>query len=538
MTMKFAISEAGAFDALIDEFYRVWLRYHPDLSLHLGIEDYAGLLPAIDEDDVGALLSWLESFLVALEELDFASLDEDRQLDWQVACGAVQTEHYEWLEHDWRRRDPGRFLPLPLIRQLSLRTDSASEHALSELLHWLPEHLRHARTLLAQVPELVSRLALAAALEQVQIGESFLRQLGSIPRQDRPPSFKSRHQRLCATAEEAVKSYRDFLSRELAPQASGTTGVGEACYRRRWTRQQQLPFDPGKLAGWLEAQRGSAEQRPQPHGGRTEPKPGFPVAEAFVVEGEQPGLANAICQRLRQGILEADLYSLPDRSLGFRLGFLGPPPLAAERCYWAPKPPTEAAILFLPQEGSGADDLFRLLLDTGWTGTHLLVNAVEEAGRSLPRRAHVPPGLMDGWRLYLRRLLWQAGVFAEGREADLVLEEDLAARVEAWVDLGLHSGQLCYRAAIEVLCGKLGWERPRADRRLTAILAEPTRAAATLVTADLIQHGAEELVSTGILSARRYHDDLLQQGPIALPLALRRIYGEETWGNIFGRLEY
>lgn len=526
MTMKYVMSEANAFDALIDEFYRVWLRYHPDRSLNLGIEDYAGLLPAIDEDDVGALLSWLESFLVALEELDFAALDEDRQLDWQIAYGAVQTEHYEWLEHDWRRRDPGRFLPLPLIRQLSLRTDSASEHALAELLHWLPEHLRHARTLVAQIPELVSRLALAAALEQVQIGESFLRQLGPIPRQDRPPSVKARHQRLCATAEEALKSYRDFLSRELAPQASGTTGVGEVCYRRRWTRQQQLPFHPDQLAGWLEAQRGSAAE------------PEASLSEEVIAEGEQLSLASSICQRLRQGILEADLYSLPSRSLGFRLGFLGPSPLASERCYWAPKPATEAAILFLPQEGTGTDALFRLLLDTGWTGTHLLVNAVEEAGESLPRRAHVPPGWVDGWRLYLRRLLWQAGVFTEGGEADLVLAEDLAARVEAWVDLGLHSGQLSYRAAIEELCGKLGWERPRADRRLAAILAEPTRAAATLVTADLIRRGAEELVSTGVLSARQYHDDLLQQGPIALPLALRRIYGEETWDNIFSRLEY
>ena len=78
------MSEAAAFDALLEEYYPVWLRFHPESAQAVGDYRFADRFRAADDDDIGALLSWLESLLVSLEELDFGALDGDRQLDTAI----------------------------------------------------------------------------------------------------------------------------------------------------------------------------------------------------------------------------------------------------------------------------------------------------------------------------------------------------------------------------------------------------------------------------------------------------------------------
>ena len=103
---------AAAFDELISEYYKVWFRFHPLAAIFAGVTGYEGLLEADGDDDIGALASWLSNLLVGLEELDFAALDPDRQLDMQLLFGAAMVEHRILLECDWRHRDPAKYLPL------------------------------------------------------------------------------------------------------------------------------------------------------------------------------------------------------------------------------------------------------------------------------------------------------------------------------------------------------------------------------------------------------------------------------------------
>jgi len=104
------MSEQEAFDAIVAEFYPVWLRYHPEIALAVGLSDFGDRLPAADDDEVGALGVWLESLILALGELDGACLDADRRLDLQLLQATVRAEYRERLVRDWRHLDPIRFL--------------------------------------------------------------------------------------------------------------------------------------------------------------------------------------------------------------------------------------------------------------------------------------------------------------------------------------------------------------------------------------------------------------------------------------------
>ena len=110
------------FRALSREFYQVWLRFHPVAAVDAGESGYETLLPAIHDDEFGALASWLESLLTGLEGIAPAGLNEDLRTDLRILCGEAEVEHHALMEQDWRYRDPVRYLPVRAIRQLVLHT--------------------------------------------------------------------------------------------------------------------------------------------------------------------------------------------------------------------------------------------------------------------------------------------------------------------------------------------------------------------------------------------------------------------------------
>jgi len=50
-----------AFGPWSASFYEVWFRFHPERAIEAGVSGFEGRLPAFDDDDVGALTSWLET---------------------------------------------------------------------------------------------------------------------------------------------------------------------------------------------------------------------------------------------------------------------------------------------------------------------------------------------------------------------------------------------------------------------------------------------------------------------------------------------
>jgi len=217
--------EAAEFDALRAEFYQGWFHYHPERAVLAGVP-VTGRLLLEDDDDLAALRAWLEELLLGLDELEFAALDADRQLDWELMAGAARVEHRELAHRDRCRRDPLHCLPSAALARLTRAPTAALLGTLARLLDEIPEHLRQSQARLRFLAaDLAPPLVRVAARESQHWCES----LRVLARGSWLHRYGQGHPDLGVALESAalaLAGYAHCLTDELAPRAQGLLGCG------------------------------------------------------------------------------------------------------------------------------------------------------------------------------------------------------------------------------------------------------------------------------------------------------------------------
>lgn len=523
--------EAGAeLDALADELYAVWLRYHPDLAQAVGLRPTRGWLPPLDDDDLAALCSWLESAILGLDEIDFEALDPDRQVDFELMLGAARVEHAELLDPDWRRRDPGRFLPVAEIYRLTLDPPETLRAPLAELLAAIPERLRHAQALLRAQSAQLAPLLVRAAAREAERGRCYLRDLIRAPWLQERCAGVSELETLAESARTALAGYRDFLSDDLVPRARGALGGGVARLRRRLRYLHFMDADPAALAAALTRALRETEAALESLPERAEPPPG----DLSYPRVERLALHRRIGEALARELEASALATLPRAPL--RVAAAPPCPWhgAREAVYLAG---TESATLFIPalvppETGETLAQVRERCLSDGWCGSHLLFWSAPQQARRLVRRVANGTSLGAAWTLDLSvRLAERAGDPARLRDALVRRRERLQL---ARLDLDLHGAGIAGEAALE-RAQSLGLDPRSAESAVVRIALAPGDALAGALGLSLLQ--AARARAAG-LDARAFNDRLLSQGPIPLPLAIARAFGEarleQSWAAVLG----
>lgn len=537
------MSDATVLDPLLEEFYPVWLRFHPEFAPPTEEGDIVFHPAALDDDDVGALMALLESFIVALEELDFSGLDADRRMDLRLAFGSAQIEHCELLTRDWRHRDPLRFLPVRTLHELTLKRPSRFER-LELLLEQVPSHLRYARTQLTTLPALVNRICLAAALEEAEAGIPFLRQLAGSPLVPKYCRDPGQFREACHSAAHAVESYRDFLLEDLAPVASGGLGVGTEHYLRLLRQRHFLSLGLERLRARLETLADGLEERAVAKAVELLGEPSLErlaaaLARVQPLSGrERVEQCERDCARLARIARERDWLTLPEEPLRVTEKSSCLRPGLGEIDYLAPSlPDAPAGRLLLPPLAPGAEESrLRILVravEAGPLGLHLLENRSLAPESRWPRRVHRSAGMRGGWRFHVHRLLAAPGGALSVEEGAALSLVNLAAARLALLDLDLHTQDLSYQAAAQRLRSIPGFPEGRADTELTRLSRHPADRLASAVGGLLIEY-AQEAVCMGpdALSLRGFHDRLLGCGQVPLPLIIHRQFGETLWRQV------
>jgi uncharacterized protein (DUF885 family) len=533
------MSDAAQFDALLEEFYPVWLRFHPDRAEALGDLRFVDRYGAADDDEIGALISLLESLLVSLEELNFAGLDPDRQLDAQLILGACRLEHQLLLESDWRHRDPLRFLPLRRLHWLSLRRTEGLGEILVPLLDGMPEYLRHARSQLSTVPGLVSRISLAAALEEIEAGIPFLAGLAGLPEVHRSSRSLAQVRGAAERAAEALADLGDYMGRELAPSAWIGLGVGEERYRCLLRQRHFLPWDPEVLRRLVERSLESLERSllsVAPQLGATDIS-GLEArlaARERLAGAERLAAAGEVCERLRTLAAAQGLASLPAAALRVAEKPSCVRPGLGELSY-LPASGGGAQVLLAPLpvgEGETSLELLNRCLDAGWLGLHLLHGDRGDGAASLTRKLNPSVQFLDGWRIYVRGLMVSGGWLDGPEEAAALLLHNRAQMQRALLDLDLHISGVSYEEAVQRMQTLPGMSRERANFALTQMCREPGDAVAGAAGALLLDGLRVRMEDLGESHLGSLHDRLLGQGPVALPLVVRRAFGEPAWQEL------
>jgi uncharacterized protein (DUF885 family) len=535
------MSEAdAAFDALADEFFSVWFRYHPDVAAEAGVGGFERLLPAQSDDEVSALGGWLESLIVALEELDYGSLDAGRRIDLQLMFSAARVEHEELLEHDWRHRDPLRYLPVGEIFQLTLRQPEDIRDALAGLMRQVPLYLRRAQTLLRSMAELIAPESLAAAVDEAERGRCYLRELTASFWLRRHCHGWSEIEGLVDGACDAFAAYGESLRGEIAERAAGRLACGEEHLRFLLRHRHFMELDTDSVRSLLgeELARADAELADACADMGLTPDGALSHLDASVVDaGRRLEICRSEAGRLEGFLRQTGLFAIPDAPLRISERPACPRPLRFGADY-VPDRTKGAGTFFLGEaSGEGRGESLAALrgrcLDKTWGGAHLLAFAAGEAGWRLPRRLCGGASLVDGWRLYLRERLDDLGYLEPDDRLLALLQRQWAIR-RALLDLDLHRGAVDGDQALAGLEGI-----PGADRVSLARLARRPGDALAAVLGWLAIARARDLAMRregGDFTESGFNDRLLSQGRIPVPLIIGAELGQDAWQDIGGGL--
>ena len=544
---------ARDFDELVREFYDVWFRFHPERALEVGVSGYEGEFGAVDDDDIGALESWLESLIVGLEEIDYGALDDDRRIDLEILFGACQEEHHQLLEQDWRHRDPLRFLPFRVLHQLVLTPQIELRNGLGVCLSRIPEYMRHARSQLSSFPELIPHPWVEAALLEGRHGLEYLTALRDSALVRRICKNPTEIQGLCDDALAALTDFLHYLEEEVEHRAQGAIGCGEARFRQILQQRHFLTTEPGRLQVLVDALFESCEEELQAlaleHTGDRDPLAWLEEMHlrSPLAQGDMLEFAREHSRKVSGFLQETGALSLPPRS---RLKILEAPgdlqPGSCSPDYVAPAPgdPDLVGIVYLNLEGCSVSarlpaGLTGQCIRNGWTGRHLqqVAAASSPDAGSLIRRLNRSASMGVGWPLYAEQLMHDLGFTVLPEESFVRLLERARRLQLARVDIGIHTGAMDAEQALRMLDGLPGMSPRQTAIALMEVSRRPGSAVAGVVGWRIIEEARACLeAGDGEFDLCAFHDRLLAPGPIAAPLLISRRFGAPLWEAVKERL--
>jgi hypothetical protein len=146
------------------------------------------------------------------------------------------------------------------------------------------------------------------------------------------------------------------------------------------------------------------------------------------------------------------------------------------------------------------------------------------------RRRFSTPFLVEGWALYWEMLEWDLG-WARGpadRLGMLFWRKHRAARIG--VSLGFHLGQMTPEEMIELLVEGVGHERQNAVAEVRRYIGEgysPLYQCGYMIGGLQLRALAQELIQSGQMSPREFHDAVLRQNSIPIELLRAALTGRK-----------
>lgn len=539
---------AANFDEILQTYYHAWFRYHPEAAVEVGVPGYADKLTPYDDDDMGALRTLHEEILGSIDELNTGELDPDRRIDCQVVYGAAFIELEELFEEDWRRRDPGGFLPINAIYQLTVRPVEDFADALLSRLDAISNYLRGARQFLSEKPETIPPVWLDSAVTEARRGVEYLRSLPNDPKVMLEAKKLRGMEGRIGAANEALLGYADFLETEISPRAKGDF----ACRKKRFEHLLQyrhfLDIDTDRLHQFgqdlfEQTQRELKDVCRELHGDDDL------AAMTARIQADHPASGHLLAayreqmQAAREFVGERGLVSLPEAE---RLDVVETPvflrhqiPFAA---YMEPPPNDPAQHGYYYVTPADTEELLREHNNPGlmhtcvheaWPGHHLqFVTAnLNPVSRGLPRLLNPSATLYEGWALYCEQMMHDEGFLDRPEQRFILLKDRLWRALRIIIDVEIHTRGVSLDEAAARMVKHLGFPKAQAMADLTWYSQAPTVPLGYATGWALINAVRDRvrLGEQGDFTLRSFHDRLLSTGSVALPLAIQRVFGKEVW---------
>ena len=536
------------FDELCQQFYHSWFRYHPEAAVDVGVYDFADQLRSYEHDDIGALIVLDQKMLSALDELNPDDLDESRQVDYRIIRGAVAVELHDLEENDWRYRNPLDYIPVNAIYQLMIHPGGKVHQSIERRLEHIPEYLRGAKLMLSQYPERVVPEWTETARDMALSGYNFIRNLGKHPLMAVKFANPARLQPLYDAASAALKDFASYLDTEVLPQAKGKFASGHYRFNRLLNDRHFLATDENKVLGFgkrlAEETEKALLQQSKVICGEED------VAKALAkVTANHPEAAHLLeayrnkMQAAHAWLEKADIVTLPQKqSLKVQQTPVFMRDVIPFAAYEPPMPHDEEQrglyyVTTVEDEALLAEhNNFSIDLTSvheAFPGHHLqFVIANQHTGDNVTRLINASASMYEGWALYCEQLAFEQGFYDEKEHHFIMLRDRLWRALRVIIDVKIHTGQMTLEQAADLLVEKLGFDLSQAKSEIAWYCSAAATPLCYAIGREIILRTRDKIDVSDKEKLKTFHDQLLSQGSIALPLIIETVFGEEVWQSV------
>jgi uncharacterized protein (DUF885 family) len=227
------------FNQLADQYLRGYYAFYPTQATALGLHEYDSQLESRSPDAMASEVRRLRATLAQLARINPAVLTPDARYDYLVLTSHARGQLLELQDIRMWQRDPNIYsrLSIASVDSILKRNYAPIEQRLDAVLareREITRLLNEGRANLDQPPRIYTEIALAQARGSVDYFARTVPQLlehagGVRLSAARRAQFEATNQ----TAIEALRSYADWLERELLPRSTGQFAIGEENYRRK-----------------------------------------------------------------------------------------------------------------------------------------------------------------------------------------------------------------------------------------------------------------------------------------------------------------
>lgn len=520
----------GPTSELADEIFR----FHADLDALQ--RRYPNRLSEVRHDRISAFFS---ERLEQLHAWEFESLSPDGQLDFVLWRNYLEKESAQLRTAAEQREEMRPLIPfaeriVSLDDSLRDFTPLDPERAAEELNDLRKEVARAQESVAAQAPkQSVAYRSARAVSELLEIMKHWYDFYN-----DYDPLFTWWCSKPYDELRSALTAYRKHLLEKVVGVAEDdtTTIIGDPIGREallRELRSELIPYTPEELVEIAEKEYAWCEQEML----KASRELGYGddwhaalehVKRQHVAPGEQPALILDLALEAIRFLEERDLITIPELAKETWRMEMMPPHRQLESPFFLGG---EAIIVSFPTASMSHEAKLMSMRGNNRhfaraTVHHELIPGHHLQGfmtqRYRPyRRLFSTPFWTEGWALYWEFLLWDKGfaTTSEDRIGMLFWRMHRCARIV--FSLSFHLGKMTPQECVDYLVEKVGHERDNATAEVRRSFGgdyAPLYQCAYMLGALQFRELRRELVDSGRMSEKQFHDAVLRQGNIPVPL--------------------
>lgn len=541
---------------LATEILNYGWRTDPVHATDLGIHDYDHHYADYSAEGRQAHRAQLKSFLAQLEAIHPQELSLDAQVDQALLKSVLATRLYDEEEQQILQTHPSLYPTEALmgVQKLQINYSLPIDQRVTAIIGRLkdmPRLLHQGIENLKAHPEMVSKILISQALDSLQDGKQFLEEI--IPQFSAtvPHYFKE----LLDSNTAALKAMHEFEKclHEVHQQGRDEFACGKEYFEFLLKQKYFVNYSLEEVLSFGQEALEHTEKLLNEVAAELDPttpwqqqierlKDQHPTAEELLYNYKTEA------ERIRDFGLREELYTLPEtetlaimetpifqRNIMPYSGYVSPAPFEAHQTgYFWVTPLSESMSEEEKNQRLRSHNHYDVILTNvhhAYPGQHLLfVRANQHASKV--RKSFPDLFFAEGWPMYCEEMLYTEGLYTDLKTRLFQLKDQFWRDCRLILDARLHSGQISYDQAVQMLVDKVGLDQASAEGEIKRYILFPTMASGYMLGKQEIVRLRQEVAELQgeAFSLREFHDTLLSFGIVPLALLRRLVlahYGQQ-----------